>query len=275
MSIKSMTSISILASGVLLSGPSASADTPYRILLTNDDGIYAAGLQSMVEALHPLYEIVVAAPAKKHGGSSHATALWEGPMKIEALTVAGNVKAYAVHGLPADAARFGIVNQNALAAPVDLVISGINHGENLGSLSHLSGTVGAAMEATYYGLPAIAVSLDSATANANDFGAALTSVKYLIEKVRAEGLPDGVVLNVNVPAAASGLRVAAMGRDNIKVEGYTRDGESYTPVFSYPEPAREDTDLAAYARGFTVVTPLQIDWTATGALEAMTDWLGD
>ncbi len=258
---------------MLFTVPSAVADTKnYRILLTNDDGIHAAGLQALVKALSPDYELIISAPIKKWGGRSHGTLLWEGPMTIEEMIFENKIQGYAVHGLPADAARFGIIHQGELKQPVDLLISGINHGENLGSLSHLSGTIGSAMEGPYYGIPAIAVSIEKKAATANQFQTTVAAIKKLIEHIRKKGLPTGTVLNVNVPENAKGMRLAPMDGDNVKVDRFKKSGNQYEPVFSYPESQIPYSDITVYKQGYIAVTPLNIDWTDYRAINTLTTW---
>ncbi|RBP52922.1 5'/3'-nucleotidase SurE [Arenicella xantha] len=253
----------------------------FRILLTNDDGINAQGLHALVKTLSPHYDVVVSAPAKKWGGRSHGTLLWEGPMEVSKFnlknttsdTPAYHVSAYSVQGLPADAARFGIIQQREKNQAVDLVISGINHGENLGSLSHLSGTIGSAMEGAYYGIPAIAVSIESKAAKENKFEAATQAVLTLVEGIRENGLPKGVVLNVNVPEnAKGGMRIAPMDHDNVKVDGFTQTGDKFEPTFSYPKANLSYSDMTVYEQGLIAVTPIQLDWTDHEAIKLMNTW---
>ncbi|GGZ97808.1 5'-nucleotidase SurE [Arenicella chitinivorans] len=253
----------------------------FRILLTNDDGINAQGLQALVKALSPHYDVVVSAPTKKWGGRSHGTLLWEGPMEVSEFTLtntnpdtpAYHVPAYSVQGLPADAARFGIIQQRQKKQAVDLLISGINHGENLGSLSHLSGTIGSAMEGAYYGIAAIAVSIESKAAKENKFDAATQAVLTLVEAIRENGLPKGVVLNVNVPEnTKGGIRIAPMDHDNVKVDGFTKADDKFTPIFSYPKANLPYSDMTVYEEGQIAVTPIQLDWTDHKTIKMMNTW---
>ena len=129
----------------------------YRILVTNDDGIESPLLHNLVANLASLsrVEIVVAAPDQNQSGSSQSSV--GGPLIVEKVSIEGATEAYSISGRPADAVRFAVV-QLQTPNKFDLVISGVNRGANVGNVSHLSGTVGAAMEGVYHGLPAIAVS---------------------------------------------------------------------------------------------------------------------
>ncbi|MCR8921854.1 5'/3'-nucleotidase SurE [Dasania sp. GY-MA-18] len=249
--------------------PGMADNQKYRILLTNDDGIHAAGLHALIDALKTDYEIIVAAPVKKWGGKGHATLLWENPIKVEEIALPSKVKAYAVHALPADAARFGIIQQREINQPIDLIISGVNHGENLGSLSHLSGTVGAAMEGPYYGIPAIAVSIEKRAASNNQFAATTEAIKSLVKQIQRNGLPKGTVLNVNVPENAKGMRIAPMDGVNVSVDNFEIVDSAYKPVFSYPNAQMKYSDMTVYSEGYIAVTPINIDWTDRQALKQM------
>ncbi|WP_019530083.1 5'/3'-nucleotidase SurE [Dasania marina] len=257
---------------LFIASPAMADKKDYRILLTNDDGIHAAGLTALVNALSQDYKVIVSAPAKKWGGKSHATLLWEKPITVEEITLSNKAKGYSVHALPADAARFGIIHQRELNQPVDLLISGVNHGENLGTLSHLSGTVGAAMEGTYYGIPAIAVSIEKRAATENDFAATTEAIKILIEKIRENGLPVGTILNVNVPENAKGMRIAPMDGVNVSVDRFIKTNNDYKPVFSYPKAQMGYSDMTVYSKGYIAVTPIKIDWTDHQSLQKMHAW---
>ena len=129
----------------------------FRVLVTNDDGIESPLLISLAQALNKLtgIEVVVSAPHKNQSGSSHSSI--GGPLTVKQTNIPGIKEAYSVTGRPADAVRFGL-NELGKIQNFDLVVSGINRGANVGDVSHLSGTVGAAMEAVFHGVPAIAVS---------------------------------------------------------------------------------------------------------------------
>jgi len=246
----------------------------YRILVTNDDGINNPGLIALAESLSADYDVIVSAPAKNMSGNSHATNLFRGPMTVDEIPHNGKYAAYGVHGTPSDAARFGIIRMKNQGTPVNLVISGINPGNNIGSLSHLSGTIGAAMEAQYYDIPAIALNLDRAESRANGYGAATGLVKILIEKIRKNGLQKGVILNVNIPHQSKGLVMVPMGPSVIDVKGFTKTDKGQKPEIGRLNPGKDkrSNDVEAYLNGYTTVTPLKINWTAKEMLPRLEEW---
>ena len=175
-----------------------------RILVTNDDGIHAEGIQRLEEAMLPLGEVTVAAPEREMSATSQSLSL-NSPLRVHRV----DARHFAVAGTPADAVILAI--HHLLAKRPDLVVSGINPGGNLGENIVYSGTVAAAMEATLHGVPAIAVSL--ASRKQLDFSRAADFAQRLAAKVLNEGLPTGVMLNVNVPRGeVKGVRITRMSR---------------------------------------------------------------
>lgn len=252
----------------------AAAAEPYRILVSNDDGIdsplihaLSAGLASL-----PDVEIVVSAPDENKSGSSQSTD--GGARTVREFSLNGEFYGYSVNGRPADAVRFGIMHLGK-DNPFDLVVSGINRGANVGDVSHLSGTVGAAMEALMQGVPAIAVSQDTTGVDTN-VTVALT--KQLVARYRTGGAPEGVVLSLNVPGGAlKGVAVRPMGEAYITSSPYTlsnRIGDMGTYESSYmPQRATDPaSDTYAYQNGYATLTPLKFDWTAHEMIEAVQSW---
>ena len=182
----------------------------YRILITNDDGVASPGLLAVYEAVKSLGEAIIVAPATQQSAVGRSMTLFE-PLRVEMITLPGTV-AYAVNGTPTDSVVIGMYVVMADKRP-DLVISGINIGENLSAeAATTSGTIGAALEAANQGIPAIAVSmhvLDEAdkfatAVRARDFAVGQRVIRTLAEHVLEHGMPEGVdVLNVNVPASAT------------------------------------------------------------------------
>ncbi len=246
----------------------------YRILITNDDGIDNPGLIALAENLSQNFQVIISAPAKNMSGSSHATNLFKGPMKVDDIQGNGKYTGFAVHGTPADAARFGIIRMKNRNMPVDLVISGINPGMNIGTLSHLSGTIGAAMEAPYYDIPAIALNLDRMAIKAEGYEPALILVNRIIGKIQKNGLPKGVILNVNIPKQSKGLKIVPMGPSMLDIQFFTKKEEGYlAEIFlPKPEPDRINNDKDAFLNGYTTITPLTIDWTAQKMLPKLKEW---
>jgi 5'-nucleotidase len=233
-----------------------SGQAPYRILITNDDGIRAPGLAALVEALAPLGEITIVAPSANHSGTGHAIVLSD-PIYIERTQVAGR-EATGLSATPATCVRVAL--SKLLDAKPDLVVSGVNRGSNFGLNAYISGTVAAAREAAMQGVPAIASSLDI-TGHPN-YGPAAAATAQVVEIVKKGGLPPGVFLNVNVPAGDTlkGLRLARQSRQM----GTERFEEQKTPYgrrmfwsfFEQPTTAEPGTDVQAALDGYVAVTPL-------------------
>ena len=246
----------------------------YRILVTNDDGIESPLLHNLVANLASLsnVEIVVAAPDQNQSGSSQSSV--GGPLIVEKVSIEGATEAYSISGRPADAVRFAVVqlqNPNKF----DLVISGVNRGANVGNVSHLSGTVGAAMEGVYHGLPAIAVSQE---VTGVDTDTSARFILQLVERYRSFGAPQGVVMAVNIPRGElKGVAVRSMGDSYLKTESYSPKGDSeggsyFEPERTIVQSTNESTDTYAYQNGFITITPLDFDWTAYSMIEDIETW---
>ncbi|MBG09634.1 MAG: 5'/3'-nucleotidase SurE [Gammaproteobacteria bacterium] len=246
----------------------------YRILVTNDDGIESPLLHNLVAnlALMNGVEIVVAAPNENQSGSSQSSI--GGPLVVEELTMEGATEAYSISGRPADAVRFAVV-QLQHNDKFDLVISGVNRGANVGNVSHLSGTVGAAMEGVYHGLPAIAVSQE---VTGVETGASAKFILQLVERYRTFGAPQGVVMAINIPSGdLKGVAVRAMGDSYLMTDSYSLNGDSEGKAYFEPErrrtqSTRDFTDTYAYQHGYITVTPLDFDWTAYSLIEDIESW---
>ncbi|HBW84469.1 MAG TPA: 5'/3'-nucleotidase SurE [Gammaproteobacteria bacterium] len=246
----------------------------YRILVTNDDGIESPLLHNLVAnlALMNGVEIVVAAPNENQSGSSQSSI--GGPLVVEELSMEGATEAYSISGRPADAVRFAVV-QLQHNDKFDLVISGVNRGANVGNVSHLSGTVGAAMEGVYHGLPAIAVSQE---VTGVETGASAKFILQLVERYRTFGAPQGVVMAINIPSGdLKGVAVRAMGDSYLMTDSYSLNGDSEGKAYFEPErrrtqSTRDFTDTYAYQHGYITVTPLDFDWTAYSLIEDIESW---
>ena len=243
-----------------------------RILLTNDDGIHAAGLKALEAAFAPLGEILVVAPDSERSATSQSITI-HSPLRVYAL----DEMHYAVSGTPADAVILAL-HQLMKSSP-RLVVSGINPGANLGENLIYSGTVAGALEATLHGVPAIAVSL--ATRKQLDFSGAAAFAAELAAKVLLEGLPPGVMLNVNVPRGeVRGVRFTRQSKkitQNIIHEKQDPRGRPYywqdeSVAFENVEP---DSDYAAILAREISITPLQVDRTDYPSLSHLTAWLQD
>ena len=261
---------------VALTVATPESQRPLRILVTNDDGVESAGIQILAEALRPIADVVVVAPDGNRSGSSHASA--GGPLSVREHREGDQSLGYGVSGFPADAVRFGLIELGRTRR-FDLVVSGINQGANVGEVAHLSGTVGAAMEAVYLGVPAIAVSQEAGLINYQVSAAFTVS---LVEELTRHNLPERVVLSVNVPSDVpseiTGVATVPMGGSYLRTVSYERQDNTRGIPGVY-RASRErhsdflpDTDSHAYSNGFITVTPLRFDWTAEAMLATIDGW---
>jgi len=241
-----------------------------QILLTNDDGIQAPGLKSLEECLAPVAEVTVVAPDKEMSATSQSISMHM-PLRVRHLDQGH----YAVSGTPADMVIIALYH--LLPRKPDLVVSGINPGGNLGENVIYSGTVAAAMEAVLHGVPSFAISL--ATRKHLDFTAAGAFAAQLASKVLEEGLPEGVMLNVNVPRGeVRGVRLTRQSQkisQNLVVEKKDPRGRPYywldeTVELGQVEP---DSDYAAILAHEISVTPLHVDRTHYASLNHLSRWL--
>ena len=243
------------------------------ILVTNDDGIHARGLAALADALAPLGEIHVVAPDREQSAVGHALTLHR-PLRVDRV----GERKHAVNGTPSDCVNLAVLG--LLPEPPVLVVSGVNHGSNLGDDVTYSGTVSAAMEGTLLGVPSVAVSLADPDPEGDGFEAAGAVALAVVTRVLVEGLPAKTLLNVNVPrGAVKGIRLTRLGhrvyREKVIREVDPR-GRPYYWIGAGPPEWAEDTDadIAAVHAGFASVTPLHLDLTHHGALGRMTEWEG-
>jgi 5'-nucleotidase len=237
------------------------------LLVTNDDGIHAAGLAALADTLAELGEVWVIAPEREQSACGHALTLHR-PIR----TVQMGERRFAVNGTPSDCVNLAVLG--FMPERPALVVSGINHGGNLGDDVTYSGTVSAAMEGTLLGVPSIAVSL----LDGGDLAHAADTARAVAMRVLVEGLPKKTLINVNVPAhAPRGLRVTRLGHrvysDKIVEQADPRGRTHYWIGVGEPAwDALEGTDMGAIHDGCISVTPLHLDLTHHGALARMADW---
>lgn len=260
----------------VLVAPAARAGEPVHVMVGNDDGIDAPGLAAIVAVLaaDPTYRVTVVAPKDQQSVSGHALVTRREVMVVEHAPLAG-CPSWSVDATPATVARVGLT---ALLSddPPDLVVSGINRGENDGLGAWTSGTVAVAREGAYEGIPSVAVSLQLNWDDPSpDFEAAARWAKPVIDAVRDEGLPAGTLINVNVPldpSAVRGYRVTHMGLDRSEEARYVlaradSDGARwYTSVWKPPLSAEAGGDTHALKAGWVTITPLGLDQTAAEAV---------
>lgn len=251
---------------------SASWAEDYRILVTNDDGIESPLLAALVEELQTIGEVVVSAPRTNQSGSSQATT--GGNLRVERIVRDGQLFGYGVVGTPADALRYGLLVLGK-DDPFDLVVSGINNGANVGKVSHMSGTVGAAMQAVYLGVPAIAVSQDTSGV---DTSVTARLAAQVVRRYQSEGAPRGVVVSINVPRGdLKGVAVRPMGDAYLGAGQYELTSDSplaleYERSRVIDQSQNTASDTWAYQNGYATVTPLQLDWTDYKLLDELPSW---
>ena len=262
---------------MLLTGCAAAteAEVPYHVMLVNDDGIDSPGLAAVAAVLtaDPGYRVTVVGPATQQSGVGHAIVIRR-EIAIRSIGEIGGAPAWSVDATPASVTAVGltVILEND---PPDLVISGINKGENIGRAAWYSGTLGAAREAVLRGVPAIALSLELDWSDPKpQWAKAAELTKPLVDLIRRHPLPDGILLNINFPrdtAAAHGYRLAGMGLEPDAVSRYEVDREEdgvrfATSRWAPPGDAAAGTDIKAMAEGFIPITPLALDQTAYDTL---------
>lgn len=244
--------------------PAPAAARPLRILVTNDDGIEAPGILALAEAVRPLGQVTVAAPLQPRSGASHGVTT-DRPIGVGESDRAGQ-RWIAIDALPATCVRLAV--EELLPAKPDLVLSGINKGENLGTVTFYSATVAAAREAAFLGLPAIAVNM--VADDDMDYATAAAVVVDIVKALGPDGIARGTCLNVNVPALPRGrLRGVRITRQDTRApidrfeRTVTPDGRvEYRPSWSHLEPAGADTDIWAVRNGYVSVSVFGIDQSA-------------
>jgi 5'-nucleotidase len=254
------------------------------VLLTNDDGIGAPGLQAARRALRELdgIEVGVIAPDSNRSATARSITT-RSPLSVEEVEFGDGDRGFATDGTPVDCVRFA--DLGLLGGRPDLIVSGINHGSNLGDDITYSGTVAAAFEGIVLGIPAIAVSQQSSGGGMGyvtgrfDFGFAAPLTAQLVRRLIEEPMPPETLVNVNLPAGEpTGIEVTKLGKrlydDELKLVDEDADGRRRYEIYGF-EPSFEDeegTDLSAVARGRASVTPIHFDLTDHGGLERLRGW---
>ncbi len=250
-----------------------------RILLTNDDGVYAPGLRALRTELLKLGEVTVVAPATEQSAVGHSITLLTPLLVQEVHDDEERFMGWAVEGRPADCVKLALLE--LLPDPPDVVVSGLNAGSNAGINVLYSGTVAAAIEAAFFRRVSIAVSLEYTKPKPLDFPRASELARRVVEQIMAHKPAAGSLFNVNIPSPERGpVRGIRTLPQNVApyVETYDRRrdprGRIYfwsNPGFCCPEP-HPDTDVTALEEGYVTVTPLQFDLTHADMLRQMRDW---
>lgn len=251
------------------------------ILVTNDDGYASRGMAAAIEVARSFGRVVVVAPETTQSGMSQAITMYN-PLYLRRIREEEGLSVYAFSGTPVDCVKMAF-DYLLLDQRVDLVLSGINHGSNSAVNVLYSGTMGAAIEGSFYGCPTVGLSLDDHSADA-DFDAAVEYGRRIVgEVLKGVGLP--FCLNVNVPVgrpeAIRGIRLCRQCRGFWREEFFRREdprGREYywlTGAFVNREPEAEETDEWALAHGYVSVVPVQVDLTDYAQLRQLKGRLGE
>ena len=245
-----------------------------KILLSNDDGYRADGLAALASAIRPLGQVSIAAPDRNRSGASNSLTL-DVPLRAARF----DTDCYYVNGTPTDCVHLAI--SGLFEFEHDIVVSGVNHGANLGDDVLYSGTVAAAIEGRFLGLPAIAVSLVLEPGSPQNFAGAAEVAVSMVRRLMQHPLPPATILNVNVPdlpdGALKGIRVTRLGqRHRSKRIVRAKDPHGRNVYWVGPSGAGQDagpgTDFHAVASGYASVTPIHIDMTRHAAIPDLENW---
>ena len=241
------------------------------VLLTNDDGLTAKGLLTLKKELSKIGQVWVVAPDREQSATGHSLTL-QYPLRMNKITE----KFYSVDGTPTDAVMLAVYV--ILKRRPDILISGINHGANLGDDVSYSGTVAAAMEGTILNIPSIAVS--NVSWHPKHFESAARFVKKLAKFVLKNGLPKDTFLNVNIPdkkQAVTRFRITRLGKrvyNDVVIEKIDPRGKNYFWIGEQSSlwEGEDDTDFAAIQKGYVSITPLHLDMTNYKVMEQIKAW---
>jgi 5'-nucleotidase len=247
------------------------------ILVCNDDGIFAPGIQALIDAVLPLGDILVVAPDSPQSGMGHAITI-NATLRVNQIKHDLDFPKYSCTGTPVDCIKVAV--SHLAQRPIDLIVSGINHGSNSSINVIYSGTMSAAVEGCIEGIPSIGFSLCDYSYGA-DFQPAIPYVHHLTKQVLQNGLPKGVCLNVNIPGPdkgpIKGVEVCRQARaqwvEELDERVDPRGGKYFwlTGVFKNMDQGK-DTDEHALANGYISLVPVQIDITAYEAIPEISQW---
>lgn len=246
------------------------------LLISNDDGYQAKGIHALVEMLSGVGDIIVCAPEDARSGMACAFSATT-PLRLCQREQREGLEVWSCNGTPVDCVKMALAE--IVPRKPDMVIGGINHGDNASVNTHYSGTMGVTLEGCMKYIPSVAFSLCDHREDA-DFEPLRPYVRAITERVLAEGLPLGVCLNVNFPLveAYRGVRVCRMAKGtwgNEVVKCHHPRGYDYwwmVGQYNNDEPEAEDTDNWALTHGYVAITPTQIDVTAYQAIETIKNW---
>jgi 5'-nucleotidase len=252
---------------------------PYRILVSNDDGVRAPGIAAIAQRLQGIGDVFIVAPAENQSGKGHSINTSE-PIFREDLTLPNGLRAIGLTATPASTVNIAILN--ILTPKPDLVVSGINRGLNLGFSGYVSGTLGAARQGTLLGVPAIAASLPE-NASSQDLLAAAEEVFGIARRVKQYGLPPNTFLNVNVPVLPPGgykgymvtrQMLGLAGKESFAETKHPASGRTiYWNVYKEePHATQPGTDIWAVESGYVSVTPMKIGEDDPSMMNTLKAW---
>lgn len=249
-----------------------------RVLVSNDDGIYSSGIKALAEGLSKENEVYVVAPDRERSATGHSLTLHR-PLRIDEVNHINGVKiSYSADGTPSDCVKIGI--GAILKEPPEIVISGINHGPNMGSDVLYSGTVSAAMEGAIYNIPSIAISI--ADHKPQDFSAAVSFVLKLMKIINQVNFPDRTLLNINIPSLPlseiAGVEITDLGvrpYNDYFVKRVDPRGKTY---YWLAGEAIEDqelpgTDVFAVRNNMISITPVTVHMSNKSMLPILKEWI--
>ena len=246
------------------------------LLISNDDGYTAKGIRELVEMVSDYGDVIVCAPDSARSGFSCALSVTT-PLQLKRREQRPDVEVWSCNGTPVDCVKLALAE--LCPRRPDMVIGGINHGDNASVNAHYSGTMGVTIEGCMKYIPSVAFSLCDHDEDA-DFEPLRPYIQAITQRVLADGLPQGICLNVNFPSQPSyrGVKVCRMAKGTWGQEvtrcHHPRGYDYWWMVGHYTndEPEAEDTDNWALAHGYVAITPTQIDVTAYAALDLIKNW---
>ena len=248
------------------------------ILVTNDDGFRAKGIEALIEMAKPFGRVVAVAPREGNSGMSHAITI-KTPLRLKRRIQSEDFELYSVDGTPVDCVKLAM-NQ-LFQNPPDLIVSGINHGSNASVSIFYSGTMAATIEGCLYGIPSIGFSLLDYSSSP-DFSTAIEYGRNIVSNVLSNGLTKGCCLNVNFPILPAneikGIKICRQNRGTWREELEKRTdprGQDYfwlTGYFQNDEPNSTDTDEWALANGYISVVPITVDLTHYQEINRLNKW---
>lgn len=247
------------------------------ILITNDDGIEAKGLRNLIEAVETFGDVVIVAPTKPQSGMGHAITVND-VLRLEESKMYSGFNAFSCSGTPVDCVKIAL--SDVIQGKPDLLLSGINHGENSATNVLYSGTMSAAIEGAMINIPSIGFSLLDFDPNA-DFTASQGVVQDVVKQALGQALPENICLNVNIPRLAKeeikGLKICRQAKAFWNDSFDKREDQFGKPYFWLKgefnrENLEEDTDIWALDNGYVSVVPTQFDMTAHNTINEFKKW---